>query len=88
MPVRLIRISTSEDETGRKRLNIELSLPQQHQHSGADIADQEEADERCSNWKAVLQREDLGGVRGAEELCHSHAPLDRLPFRSGWRLDR
>jgi arylsulfatase len=34
MPVRLIRISTSEDETGRKRLNIGLSLRQQHQHPG------------------------------------------------------
>src|SRR5829696_3444240 len=76
MPVRLIRISTSDDETGRNRPSIELSLRQQHQHSGADIVDQEEADERCGDWKTVLQR----GV-SRTKLRHWSPPLYRLPFR-------
>src|SRR5215211_644444 len=52
-----------------------LRLGDQHENRGADVAGHEEAEQRRGERKAVLEREDLGGVGGAEQLGHGPNPL-------------
>ena len=74
-------ITAHADRTSRKvigassKFSSRLALRDQHQDRGADIASHEDADEGGGERKAVLERKDLGGIGGAEKLCHGRFPL-------------
>src|SRR3954451_3558236 len=89
MSTPLHRLSSGPGSDGRAAalLKVGSGLGEQHHDRGADVAGQEDTEQRRGERKAVLEREHLGGVGGAKELGHSRVPsCDRLPFRSVVRL--
>src|SRR5215207_4909486 len=58
---------------GPLRWGSGLSLPYEHEDRGADVRNQEKADERGGERKTVFEREQFGCIGGATaEHCHGH----------------
>src|SRR5215203_5808695 len=58
---------------GPLRCGRGLSLPYEHEDRGADVRNQEKADERGGERKTVFEREQFGCIGGAAaEHCHGH----------------
>src|SRR5215203_4873573 len=61
---------------GPLRCGRGLSLPYEHEDRGADVRNQEKADERGGERKTVFEREQFGCIGGATaEHCHGHPSL-------------